>query len=61
LRAQSPDLHIVVGLWHFEGDPEKAAIRLKLARGHEFFTTLPQVTQHIAFRAEKIASAVKQP
>jgi predicted PurR-regulated permease PerM len=61
LRTQSPDLHIVVCLWHFEGDPEKAAIRLKLVRGHEFFTTLPQVLQHIAFRAEKIVSAVKQP
>jgi predicted PurR-regulated permease PerM len=55
LRAQSPDLHIVVCLWHFEGDPQKAATRLKMARGHEFFTTLPQVLQHIAFQAQRIA------
>lgn len=60
LRTQSPDLHIVVCLWHFEGDPQKAAMRLKLTRGHGFFTTLPQVLQHIAFRAEKIASGAKQ-
>jgi len=35
-------------------------MRLKLTRGHGFFTTLPKVLQHIAFRAEKIASGVKQ-
>jgi predicted PurR-regulated permease PerM len=51
LRARSPNLPIVICLWHFEGDPQKAAARLKLAAGHGFFTTLPQVLQHIAFRA----------
>jgi predicted PurR-regulated permease PerM len=55
LRTQSPDLHIVVCLWHFEGNGQKAAMRLKLRRGHELFTTLPQVLHHIAFRAGKIA------
>jgi len=61
LRAQSPDLYIAVCLWQFEGDPQKAAVRLKLAKGHGFFTTLPQVLRHIAFRAEEIAASAKQP
>jgi hypothetical protein len=60
LHTQSPDLHIVVCVWQFEGDPQKAAIRLKLATGHGFFTTLPQVRQHIAFRTTTIASGGKE-
>lgn len=59
--TQSPDLFIAVCLWQFEGDPQKSAVRLKLAKGHGFFTTLPQVLQHIAFRAEEIAASAKQP
>lgn len=59
LRAQSPELKIVVCLWHFEGDPDKAAIRLKLAGDHHFFTTLPQVLKHIALRSETIVSSGK--
>jgi hypothetical protein len=59
LRAQSPDLHIVVCLWHFEGDEEKAAIRLKFTKDHGFFTTLPQVLQHIGFRFQTIAQSAK--
>ena len=58
LCAQSPDLNIAVCLWHFEGDAEKAAIRLKLPRGHEVFTTLPQILKHIALQPEKIVSPV---
>jgi hypothetical protein len=60
LRTQSPDLPIVICLWHFEGDPQKAAARLKLAPGHGFFTTLPQVLQHIGLRAQTIAPGVNQ-
>jgi hypothetical protein len=26
---------------------------MKLARGHGFFTTLPEIVQHLAFRAKK--------
>jgi len=48
LRAQMPDLHIVICLWHFEGDVPAMAVRLKLAKGHEFLTTLPQALEHIA-------------
>jgi hypothetical protein len=52
LRAHSPKLKVLVCLWHFEGDPAKMAIRLKLAAGHSLFTTLRQVLQHIALCAE---------
>jgi len=58
LRAQLPDLNIAVCLWHFEGDAEKAAIRLKLSKGHEVFTTLSQILKHIALQPEKIVSHV---
>jgi predicted PurR-regulated permease PerM len=61
LRIQSPDLHIVVCLWQFEGDLQKAVLRLRLARDHGFFTTLPQVLQHISLRAKTIAPVVELP
>jgi predicted PurR-regulated permease PerM len=50
LRLQSPDLHIVICLWQFEGDAQKAAARFKLTPGDGFFTTLHQVLQDAAFR-----------
>ncbi len=59
LRIQSPNLHIVVCLWHLEGDPEKLALRLKLSRTDGLFTTLPEVLQHIASRVEKTESVAK--
>jgi len=46
LQGHSPDLHIVICLWHFA--------RLKLSEDHGFFTTMPQVLQHIAFRTQTI-------
>ena len=53
LRSQHPDLHVVVCLWQFEGDSTATAIRLKLAKDHGLFTTLPQVLHHIAARLVK--------
>jgi len=53
LHAQQPKLNIATCLWHFEGDAEKVAIRLKLATGHRLFTTLPQVLRFIALEQEK--------
>jgi predicted PurR-regulated permease PerM len=52
IRAQSPELHIVISLWHYDGDSARAAARLKLADGHRMFTTLSETIQHIAFRAQ---------
>jgi hypothetical protein len=56
LRMQSPDLYVALCLWHFEGDVQKATNRLKLRKGHGFFTTLPQVLQSITLREDKIVS-----
>jgi len=53
LHVQQPKLNIATCLWHFEGDAEKVAIRLKLATGHRLFTTLPQVLRFIALEQEK--------
>jgi predicted PurR-regulated permease PerM len=59
LRAQSPGLHIVVCLWHFEGDQLKVESRLELNGSYGFFTTLPQVLKHIASRVAKIPSTTR--
>jgi hypothetical protein len=61
LRTQSPNLYIALCLWHFEGDVQKATNQLKLSKGHGFFTTLPQVMQHIAFHTGEIASGPSNP
>jgi predicted PurR-regulated permease PerM len=60
LRAHSPNLEIIVCLWHFEGDAQKNATRFKLGKGHALFTTLPQVLHHMTFRTELIASGEKK-
>jgi predicted PurR-regulated permease PerM len=49
LRQQFPELHIVICLWHFDGDLRQAEIGFRMAKGHGFFTTLPDVSQHISF------------
>jgi hypothetical protein len=50
LRSQNPDLHVVICVWQFEGDGTATALRLKLAKDHGFFTTLPQALHHISSR-----------
>jgi predicted PurR-regulated permease PerM len=40
LRAQQPDLRILVGLWHFSGDASKISHRLGLSNGSQSFSTL---------------------
>ena len=59
LRAQSPDLQILICLWNFEGDIQKTASRLNLQKSHGFFTTLPQVLAHVASRAEDAVSVAR--
>jgi len=61
IRTQFPGLDIVVCLWHFEGDLQKVMARIKLSRGHGLFTTLPEVLQHIAFRAKTLTSREMTP
>ena len=48
LRAHSPNVRVVVCLWHSEGNPEKIANRLKLVAGDGLYTTLPLALQHFA-------------
>lgn len=50
LRFRFPDLQVVVCLWQFEGDAQKAAFRFNLNSGDTFFTTLQQVLQDLACR-----------
>jgi len=52
-RSQSAEVYVVVCLWQFEGDSTATAIRLKLAKDHGLFTTLPQVLHHVAARLLK--------
>jgi predicted PurR-regulated permease PerM len=40
LRSQQPQLRILVGLWHFSGDPGKISRRLGLTDGSQTFNTL---------------------
>jgi predicted PurR-regulated permease PerM len=53
LRTQFPQLHVVVCLWNFDGNPESAATRLKLAANDKFLTTLPQALAHVSALIQK--------
>ena len=52
LHAQMPVLRIIICLWHFDGDPQATAVRLKLAKGDEIFTTLNQALHLVAPETE---------
>jgi len=47
LRAQSPDLKIVIGLWAFAGDPKRAATRIGGVTGAEISRTLAHAVQQV--------------
>jgi predicted PurR-regulated permease PerM len=47
LHTQNPKLQIIVGLWHFSGDPLKLSRRLGLAEGFRAFTTLAETVEAI--------------
>jgi predicted PurR-regulated permease PerM len=47
LRAQEPDVRILVGLWHFSGDPLKVSRRLGLTEGSQTFSTLSEFIQEL--------------
>jgi len=47
LRAQQPDLRILVGLWHFSGDPSKISRRLGLTSGSQTFSTLVEFIEEL--------------
>jgi hypothetical protein len=47
LRAQQPDLRILVGLWHFSGDRSKISRRLALTDGSQAFITLGEFIEQL--------------
>jgi predicted PurR-regulated permease PerM len=49
LRAQSPDLKIVIGLWNFAGDPKRAARRISCIADAEVSRTLAHALQQVRF------------
>ena len=50
LRSESPKLDIVICLWNFEGDLEKAARRLKMTDWHRLQMSLNGVMEHVTAR-----------
>jgi predicted PurR-regulated permease PerM len=47
LRRMAPEMRIVIGLWHLEGDLQKMAVRLKMNSGDAIFSTLPQALGYV--------------
>jgi predicted PurR-regulated permease PerM len=47
MRGQAPEQKIIVGLWHFSGDPAQLVRRLGLKEGASAFTTLTEIIQEI--------------
>jgi len=45
LHSRDPKLQIIVGLWHFSGDPSKLNRRLGLSEGFTAFTSLAQIVE----------------
>jgi hypothetical protein len=56
MRTILPAQHIVICLWDYQGDHAKAAIRLRIAGGHAFFTKLRETVQHIKFQTGQVPS-----
>jgi predicted PurR-regulated permease PerM len=54
LRAQFPDLKIVIGLWNFAGDPQRAATRISGKADGQISTTLAQAIQQIRLLTESV-------
>ena len=50
LRSKSPKSDVVICLWNFEGDLEKAARRLKMTDGHRLQVSLNGVMEHVTAR-----------
>jgi hypothetical protein len=47
LRAQEPNMRILVGVWHFSGDPSKNSRRLGLTDGSRTFSTLAEFVDEL--------------
>ncbi|HEX3374616.1 MAG TPA: AI-2E family transporter [Edaphobacter sp.] len=58
VRAQFPDVDIVVCLWAYGGDLDKMHRRLKIADGHRVLVTMPDVIEHVRNRLRPEIQAV---
>jgi predicted PurR-regulated permease PerM len=59
LRPLAPNMHIVICLWHLEGDLNQIAGRLKMMRGDLVFSTLPEVLGYVESELKtKVQAAV---
>ncbi|MGA7914657.1 MAG: AI-2E family transporter [Candidatus Acidiferrales bacterium] len=47
LRAQSPGVRVIIGLWNYPGDIERIAARLQLAEGSRMAITLSEVINEL--------------
>jgi predicted PurR-regulated permease PerM len=56
LRSKMPALDIIVCLWHYEGDMEKTARRLKVTDPQSVQTTLNEVLQYVTAKTRQSSS-----
>ena len=61
LRAQSPDLKIVIGLWNFAGDPQQAASRISGIADGQVSRTLAHAIQQIRISDRRCPAARGNP
>ena len=47
LRRVAPEMPIVIGLWHLEGDLQEISVRLKMNPGDAVVSTLPQAVDSV--------------
>jgi hypothetical protein len=45
-RTLLPQSRLIICLWHFEGDLQKTAVRMKIISGDSIFVTLPEVLDY---------------
>jgi predicted PurR-regulated permease PerM len=60
LRAQSPAMKIIIGLWNYPGDVERIAARLQLTEGSRMAITLSEVVNELAGPAEAAPSVLSE-
>jgi hypothetical protein len=47
IRARFPELKVVVGVWGFSGDPDKAKARFERSQPDRFSTSLAEAVEHV--------------
>ena len=60
LKARYPGSTVLVCLWQFDGDAQRAATLLGITKGDGFFNALPQVLEHFASETATALPVVQQ-